>query len=225
MQPGFRLVIRRGPTPNRVIELNRDVMTIGREVGADIVIADPEVSRNHCRFTRSGGGYMLEDLGSTNGTFVNGQRLTGTRTLNGGDMITLGETVELAYESPNMSAPPPPPPQQQAYGAAQRTQLGGMPGGAGQDYYAGQQGGPGGYDMGGQPGGAGYYDDEYYPVEGAGGAGRWLFLGCGVFIVLCIVTSVISIIIIDQSCAWDDVPVLSSIVDALGYSVDETACS
>lgn len=230
MQPGFRLIVRRGPSPNQVIELNRDVMTIGREVGADIVIPDPEVSRNHCRFTRSGGGYMIEDLGSTNGTFVNRQRLTGTRTLNGGDTISLGETVELSYESPSMSAPPPQQQQQQGgYGAAQRTQIGGIPGGAGQDYYGGQQQqgapGPGGYDMGGQQGGAGYYEDEYYPVEGAGGAGRWLFLGCGIFIVLCIVTSVISIIIIDQSCAWDDVPVLSSIVDALGYSVDETACS
>lgn len=223
MQQGFRLIIRRGPSPNRVIELNRDVMTIGREVGADIVIPDPEVSRNHCRFTRSGGGYMIEDLGSTNGTFVNRQRVTGTRALNAGDVIGLGETVELAFESPGMAAPPPqaPPP---GYAQAQRTQIGGVPGGA-QDYYGAQQQQPGGYDMGPQAGQAGYYDDEYYPVEGAGGAGRWLFLGCGVFIVLCIVTSVISIIIIDQSCAWDDVPVLSTIVDALGYSVDETACS
>ena len=216
---GYRFVIRRGPQPNRVIELTRDVMTIGREAGADIIIADAEVSRVHCRLTRVGGGYTIEDLQSTNGTFVNRQRVTGARALNAGDTVNLGETVELGFESPMMAQQQQPPP---GYGQQQaqpnyRTQLAGIPQGAGQDYYGNQQQqqGPPGYDQG--------YDD-YYPPEGAGGAGRWLFLGCGVFIVLCIVTSVIGIIIIDQSCAWDNVPVLSSIVDALGYSVDETAC-
>ncbi len=62
------------------------------------MINDPEVSRHHCRLTQGGGGYTLEDLGSTNGTFVNGQRLTGARQLQPGDMIGLGETVTLAYE-------------------------------------------------------------------------------------------------------------------------------
>lgn len=227
---GYRLIVRRGPQTNRVIELTRDVMTIGRESGADIVIPDGEVSRNHCRFTRSGGGYLIEDLGSTNGTFVNRQRVTGTRQLNPGDTINLGETVDLVYESPQMAAPPSGPPAQGAYapGQPQHTQLSGMPAGAQQDYYGGgqyqQQQAPGAYGAPQQAEGD-FYGDDYYPVEGAGGAGRWLFLGCGVFIVLCIVSSVIAIIIIDQSCAWDNIPILSDIVDALGYSVDETACS
>ena len=230
---GYRLVVRRGPQPNRVIDLSRDVMTIGREGGTDIVIPDGEVSRNHCRLSRVSGGYMIEDLGSTNGTFVNRQRLTGTRQLNPGDVVSLGETVDLVYESPQMA--PPPPQQQGGYGAgaAQRTQLAGLPGGAPNDYYGGQQapqqGGyqqpQGVYDAPPVAGGGDFYGDDYYPPEGAGGAGRWLFLGCGVFIVLCIVASVVAIIIIDQSCAWDNIPLLSDIVDALGYSVDETACS
>ena len=76
---GFRLVVRRGPQPNQVYELNKDVIALGRDITNDIVINDPEVSRHHCRMTRSTAGYTLEDLGSTNGTFVNGQRLTGSR--------------------------------------------------------------------------------------------------------------------------------------------------
>src|SRR5215208_4345041 len=95
----FRFIVRRGPQPNQIYELNKDIITLGRDITNDIVINDPEVSRHHCRLTRGGGGYTLEDLGSTNGTFVNGQRLTGARPLSGGDMIGLGETVTLGYES------------------------------------------------------------------------------------------------------------------------------
>lgn len=229
---GYRLVVRRGPQPGAVFDLSRDVVTIGRESGTDIVIPDVEASRNHCRLRRAGGGYVIEDLGSTNGTFVNRQRVTGSRPLNPGDIVGLGETVELVYESLSMVPPQP----QGQYGAPQqsyRTQLAGIPQGAPSDYY-GQQGGPpqgqgqvppGGGNYGPSPvAGQDYYEDDEYYASG-GGAARWLFLGCGVFIVLCIVFSVIAIIIIDQSCAWDDIPVLNNIVDALGYSVDPTACS
>ena len=95
----FRLIVRRGPQPNQIYELNKDVITLGRDITNDIVINDPEVSRHHCRMTRSGGGYTLEDLGSTNGTFVNGQRLGSPRPLSNNEMIGLGETVTLVYEA------------------------------------------------------------------------------------------------------------------------------
>ena len=75
---GSRLVVRRGPQPNQVYEMNKDVVAVGRDITNDIVINDPEVSRHHCRMTRTPTGCTLEDLGSTNGTFVNGQRLTGS---------------------------------------------------------------------------------------------------------------------------------------------------
>lgn len=99
----FRLIVRRGPQPNQSYDLNKDIVTLGRDITNDIVINDPEVSRHHLRLTRGAGGFTVEDLGSTNGTFVNGQRLTGARPLRPGDMIGLGETVTLAYE---MSAAP-----------------------------------------------------------------------------------------------------------------------
>jgi len=94
----YRLIVRRGPQPNQVYELNKDIITIGRDITNDIVINDPECSRHHLRLTRGANGFNIEDLGSTNGTFVNGQRLTGVRALNRGDMIGLGETVTLGYE-------------------------------------------------------------------------------------------------------------------------------
>jgi len=123
MNPGsdsFRLVMRRGPSPNQVYDLSKDNVTIGRDITNDIVINDPEVSRHHLRFTRGGGGFTMEDLGSTNGTFMNGQRMTGSRPLRPGDMIGLGETVTLAYE-PASSPTVPGPAADVAPGAAGAT--------------------------------------------------------------------------------------------------------
>ncbi|PJF29878.1 MAG: hypothetical protein CUN52_06105 [Phototrophicales bacterium] len=105
----FRLIVRRGPQPNQVFELNKDSITLGRDITNDITINDPEVSRHHLRLTRGADGYTIEDLGSTNGTFINGQRLTGSRPLNRGDMIGLGETVTLTYDVMRPQQPGVPP--------------------------------------------------------------------------------------------------------------------
>lgn len=94
----FRLVVRRGPQPNQVFELTRDTITIGRDITNDITINDPEVSRHHSRMIRTGTGYTIEDLRSTNSTFVNQQRVTGPYALSHGDVIGMGETVTLSYE-------------------------------------------------------------------------------------------------------------------------------
>ena len=115
----FRLIVRRGPRPNEVYELNNEVLNLGRDITNDIVINDREVSRHHLRFTKGADGFTLEDLGSTNGTFVNGKRVTGAMGLKNGDMVGLGETVTLQYEvgRPGAAASPPAqaaPQQQQA---------------------------------------------------------------------------------------------------------------
>jgi len=113
----FRLVVRRGPQPNQAYELKKDVVTLGRDITNDITINDPEVSRHHLRFMRGGGGFTVEDLGSTNGTFINGQRVTAPRLLRPGDMVGLGETVTLAYE-PAGTMPGAMPSTAPDYGAA-----------------------------------------------------------------------------------------------------------
>ncbi|MBI2976699.1 MAG: FHA domain-containing protein [Chloroflexi bacterium] len=94
----FRLTMQRGPTVGKIFDLTKDVMTIGRDVTNDITINDAEVSRHHARLTRQANVYTLEDLGSTNGAFVNSLRLTGPRALTAGDIVGFGETVTLIYD-------------------------------------------------------------------------------------------------------------------------------
>ncbi len=93
------LVVERGPVPTTQIQLQNDQFTIGRSVGNDLVLADPEVSRRHTRIVRRADGFAVEDIGSTNGTFVNGQRINHLTLLQDGDAIDLGDTVRLRYMS------------------------------------------------------------------------------------------------------------------------------
>jgi pSer/pThr/pTyr-binding forkhead associated (FHA) protein len=95
----YQLVMRTGPESDRVFELQLGVLTIGRDSSNEITINDSEVSRKHARLTAQAGGYILEDLGSTNGTFVNGQRLLGPHLLRAGELILLGENVSLTFEA------------------------------------------------------------------------------------------------------------------------------
>ena len=94
----FQLVMSAGPTPGKEFPLEKNEVFIGRDLTNDIVINDAEVSRRHARLVAQPGGYILEDLGSTNGTFVNGQRLMGPYILRPGETVTLGEHVSLAFE-------------------------------------------------------------------------------------------------------------------------------
>ncbi|MRS12578.1 MAG: FHA domain-containing protein [Actinobacteria bacterium] len=64
---------------------------IGRSPGADLVIADDFVSSTHAKVVPAGDGHMLEDLGSTNGTLVNGQPATRPLPVVAGDVIELGQ--------------------------------------------------------------------------------------------------------------------------------------
>jgi len=64
---------------------------IGRSPDADLVIADDFVSSTHAKIVPAGDGYLLEDLGSTNGTLVNGQPATRPLPVVAGDVIELGQ--------------------------------------------------------------------------------------------------------------------------------------
>jgi pSer/pThr/pTyr-binding forkhead associated (FHA) protein len=95
----FQFVMRSGPTVGKVYPLEAQELSIGRDDANRIVINDAEVSRRHARMELRGSAYVIQDLGSTNGTFVNGTRLSGIQVLNPGDTVTLGEGIVLAYES------------------------------------------------------------------------------------------------------------------------------
>lgn len=95
----LQLVMRTGPNPGETFSLTENEIYIGRDVNNDIVVSDQEVSRKHARLVMQAGGYVLEDLGSTNGTYVNGQRLMGPHVLRPGETIMLGENVSLVLET------------------------------------------------------------------------------------------------------------------------------
>jgi ABC-2 type transport system ATP-binding protein len=86
------LVIVEGQDAGREFPIAGTVL-VGRDPAADVVIADTEISSRHASLAPGDGGVAVEDLGSTNGTFVNGQRVTGARQLHAGDRIQLGATV------------------------------------------------------------------------------------------------------------------------------------
>ena len=95
----FRLIIRTGPNEGMVFDLTKEATILGRDVSSDIVLADTEVSRQHARITKTPGGYVYEDLGSTNGSFINGERLLAPRVLKAGDLLGLGENVTLTFDA------------------------------------------------------------------------------------------------------------------------------
>lgn len=74
------------------VEVN-DVIVLGRSEEADLVIGDPYASDFHMRLVAQESGMVLHDLGSTNGTYVNGRRVTAPTELRRGDTIQLGKTV------------------------------------------------------------------------------------------------------------------------------------
>jgi pSer/pThr/pTyr-binding forkhead associated (FHA) protein len=99
MAAQFQLTMRSGPNPGKSFPLEAAEIMIGRDTSNGIPINDAEVSRKHAKLTWQGNAYTLEDLGSTNGTFVNGTRLSGPFTLKANDTVSFGENIALLYEA------------------------------------------------------------------------------------------------------------------------------
>jgi predicted component of type VI protein secretion system len=99
-----------------------DVIVVGRGAeGVTFRLGDRNVSRRHARFLRQSGAVFVEDLGSLNGTRVNGERVTGKRRLRDGDLVQIGDydLAILAEGAPVApGAPPPLPPGARASGDA-----------------------------------------------------------------------------------------------------------
>jgi len=89
--PGVLRLLENG-APSQSFVLDKDVATIGRLKESDIVLSDPGASRRHAEIRRTADGYVLVDLGSTNGTMVN-ERTVSEQPLSEGDRITIGRTV------------------------------------------------------------------------------------------------------------------------------------
>jgi hypothetical protein len=177
---GWQILVQQGPRAGQAFDLNKPVITIGREVGNDIILEDPQVSRHHVRLAQQGSGLVIEDLGSTNGTAVNGQRLIGTRPINRGDTIGLGDTVVLqvvessvasetivagapSQTAASYSPPPPPPP---SFSAPPPPQTFSAP-----------------------PPPSGFGAAPPAPPQKKGS--RWWLWGCGCLVVLCLIVSAV----------------------------------
>lgn len=93
LQAKAMLVVRQGTQAGMSFQLMGRRAVLGREESSDIVIQDPEASRRHAQVGWQGGQFVLEDLGSTNGTYVNGIQITTPQVLNPGDSIGIGQTA------------------------------------------------------------------------------------------------------------------------------------
>jgi ABC-type multidrug transport system ATPase subunit/pSer/pThr/pTyr-binding forkhead associated (FHA) protein len=93
----YSLVIQEGPSAGKIYALEGKEILIGREANNTLQIEAPGVSRQHARLILQNTQFILEDLGSSNGTFVNGERLSLPRLLKNGDLISLGRMIRLEY--------------------------------------------------------------------------------------------------------------------------------
>ena len=90
------LVVMAGSNVGEMYKLDKDQLVIGRGDKADLRLLDDGISRDHARVVKDGAAMMLEDMGSTNGTYCNGVRVT-RQALSEGDKILLGSTTILKF--------------------------------------------------------------------------------------------------------------------------------
>jgi pSer/pThr/pTyr-binding forkhead associated (FHA) protein len=95
------LIFLGGDLKGRKFEFDRDAITIGRSNDNTIQLNDPSVSSNHCQFDQSGDQYTVTDIGSTNGSFVNGIAVTETVSIHPKDIVQLGD-IEIIFDAPEI---------------------------------------------------------------------------------------------------------------------------
>lgn len=98
----YQLVVRKGPKPGQVYPLLAPTVTVGRDPMSDIVLNDPEVSRYHAQLMETVDGYTINDMGSTNGTYISGKRIDDEPVLlQAGQDVAFGSGIFLMYELAN----------------------------------------------------------------------------------------------------------------------------
>ncbi|MCJ7733676.1 MAG: FHA domain-containing protein [Anaerolineales bacterium] len=95
----YRLTIIKGFNKGEVFPLEGDEIIIGRGEENGIVLNIAEVSRTHSVLTKAEEGYMIKDLGSTNGTFVDKKKIGGKYLLKPGDTVMLGDAIYMTYQA------------------------------------------------------------------------------------------------------------------------------
>ncbi len=108
-KPQITLTVMAGPEQGQVFKVSRPTTILGRSTTCEIVVTDPLVSRQHCQIMLGMGGISLKDLGSTNGTFLNGARVT-ENPLRSQDVISIGGTrlrfaLEVSKDSEDSRTP------------------------------------------------------------------------------------------------------------------------
>lgn len=106
--PAPLLVIRRQNTSPLQLEWANDTITIGRDGSNDIIVDHPLASRRHARLEYDANGFAVRDLESTNGTYVNGERIDGSRLLYNQDRIWVADT-EIVFNDPEVTQKGPLP--------------------------------------------------------------------------------------------------------------------
>jgi S1-C subfamily serine protease len=112
-----RLQFASGSQQGQAADVAGDRFLVGRGSDCELTLADGEASRRHALLRpQADGSVVLEDLGSTNGTFVNGRRINGPVTLRGGERVRIGDTelnfldgVAAQTQQPSPATAPPPP--------------------------------------------------------------------------------------------------------------------
>jgi hypothetical protein len=99
------LVVQEGQLAGKRWPLNKSELTIGRGEDCDIVLPDRQVSRHHFRVVRDDDGYNVEDLGSKNGTYINGAPVRGSMQLQDGDEIQVALSVRLLFVGAEATLP------------------------------------------------------------------------------------------------------------------------
>ncbi|MBN1993296.1 MAG: FHA domain-containing protein [Anaerolineae bacterium] len=101
----IKLIMQTGPQPGQEIVIQDRPQIIGRGSGSSIVIPDKTLSRRHARIWATPDGVAVEDLGSTNGMFINEQRVSGSQWLRPGDTLRLGDiTFNLQVDQPGQGS-------------------------------------------------------------------------------------------------------------------------
>jgi len=99
------LLIQEGPRSGQRVIVEETPLTIGRDDDCGVVIADRQVSRQHARIRLEEDHYLLEDLGSKNGTFVNGQEVKQPTVLHDGDQIQIALCCRLVFVDAEATTP------------------------------------------------------------------------------------------------------------------------